>query len=304
MDAVVENNEIPQRGGDGLTVYPVCLAAEESRIMRNAQGEDKGRRIKQPWHRMNQFGGIDWECVRRRVQHRLDCATPETVGLVRIQADLNGLLHLEDESDAYEWLAASLVSGRLQAILVSDFHADRISRMVRAANARGDDDCEPWKYARPHAQILVYSRTGRLLLEPTVVRDTGKLLEGVIDPRGVRLMHGRKSPIWPKVWQYAALLEQQCASSSAEGPPPVQISRHLVDEDWVAHDGGHRLYAALLSGLPLRCTWKRRQRTWEDLCEEERKQYVVPRTGRPVQPSCCRVSGAQRSAVASNSLDK
>eukprot|EP00927_Polykrikos_kofoidii_P078034 TRINITY_DN74910_c0_g1_i1.p1 TRINITY_DN74910_c0_g1~~TRINITY_DN74910_c0_g1_i1.p1 ORF type:complete len:307 (-),score=40.19 TRINITY_DN74910_c0_g1_i1:738-1658(-) len=266
-----------------LAVHPVCLAAQESQIMRCARGEENARRIKQPWHRMNQFDGLDWGYVRRRVQHRLNCTGLGLVGLVRVSVDENGLWHLKDESDAYEWLAASIASGRLQAVVASDQHAERTSRMVRAANARGDDDCEPWEDARQHRSDgkqcsdpkLVYGRTGRLLFEPTITRDAGKLFEGEIDARGVRLMHGRKSPTWPKVLRYALLLEQQAASGSAEGPPPVQISRHLVDEDWVVHDGGHRLYAALLSGLPLRCCWKRRQRTWANLDKEERKQFCA-----------------------------
>merc|ERR1712187_886340 len=100
--------------------------------------------------------------------------------------------------------------------------------------------------------------------KPTILNEDQKWLLGEIDARQVRLLH-KKPPRWPKVLEYAQRREQQVASGSLDTPPPVQISMCPMTGDWVANDGAHRLYAAMLSGLPLRCKWKRRQRSLDEL---------------------------------------
>lgn len=123
--------------------------------------------------------------------------------------------------------------------------------------------------SRQHDQASEGDLPGCTLVQPKITSDDGKWLVGEIDARAVRLLH-RKPPRWPKVLQYALQLEEQLAAGSSDGPPSVQISVDPRYNEWVANDGAHRLYASLVSGLPLRCKWKHRQRRWEDLSEQAR----------------------------------
>lgn len=221
--------------------------------MSNSGAEGFGRRIKQPWRTMNQLRGLDWARVRHRVQCRLKCSSTEETPVVHLCADENGMLQLANEDAAHEWLVASLINGKLNGTLASNClsHNSNPRAHGDVASSLGNRESDSSR------QLTVVDKQSRDFLSgPTVVHDHDKWLEGTIDAQSVRLMHGRKCPTWPKVLQYSMLLEQQVASGSCEGPPPVQISRHAIDGDWVGHDGGHRLYAALLSGLPLCCKWK------------------------------------------------
>mmetsp|Transcript_52103 Transcript_52103/g.140206 ORF Transcript_52103/g.140206 Transcript_52103/m.140206 type:complete len:322 (-) Transcript_52103:15-980(-) len=295
------------------SVFPLCLAYQEHGIMTQTHAEELGRRIKQPWRVMNQLRGLDWARVRRRVQCRLDCDSSDHIPVVQVRADENGMLTLANEDAAHEWLVANLICGKLNAVLIDDHQAhssfctcgevvsdregnDGSPETARQEAVANDQTCdllsEPVvvhdrgeaasnrdgnygspETARQHA--VASDQTRDLLSEPVVVHDGGKWLEGTIDAQSVRLLHGRKSPTWPKVLKYSIWLQKQADSGSSEGPPPVQISRHPLDGDWTGHDGAHRLYAALLSGLPLRCRWKPIQRTWKDLDAKERERLLA-----------------------------
>lgn len=231
--------------------------------MRNTIAESSGRRIKQPWHRMNQFFGFDWSRIRRGVRCPLERSACEDVPVVEVFADENGLLHLVGEDDAHVWLTASIIGYKLNAVLkCSSACFSCTTREGRLWTTCDGCGCSPVGVGNAHNGRMCSSRqaafSGQRSPDPVLAHDRGKWLEGTIDAHHVRLMHGRRSPCWPKVLEYALRLEQQHAASGAtECPPPVQTSRYVHGGGWFAHDGGHRLYAALLSGLPLHCKWKR-----------------------------------------------
>jgi len=249
----------------------ICLAAEERRA-----------RIEAPWRRMNQFRSLDWGNVRLSMQRRLaycmqldsclvqrelaqhflpnSIAPPggyvgvdDGIALVNVHSTKNGALRLVSQHDICEWLSASLLGDMLHVVVVGVDKSDNMD--MDECCRRSEETCESGWHS---------------VAQPVISREDGKWLVGEISPQEVRLLHWKSAPKWPTVLRYAMQLEQQVACGCFEGPPPVQISRHLLHGDWVVHDGAHRLYAALLSGLPLQCKWKRQQCKREDLSDEKR----------------------------------
>lgn len=236
-------------------------------------------RIRIEWNSLDQFRSLDWEDVRHRVdQHmtvpllrfakRRRLTKDASSGLAEatnfsivaehcdallVSAGLAGGFALLSAEDVHKWLAASLVGARLDIIpLHVKCNCLQCNRIV----------------------VIARTNVSRKVAQPKTLHDDGgHWLLGEIDAREVRLLH-KKPPRWPKVLEYALRREEQVASGSTCAPPLVQISRCPLNGDWVANDGAHRLYAAMLSGLPLQCKWKRKQRTLDDLSEHERMRLL------------------------------
>merc|ERR1711953_1467405 len=87
---------------------------------------------------------------------------------------------------------------------------------------------------------------------PRIQHDCGHWLFGEINASEVRLQHSANAR---KVISFALLLLEQARTNCSDGPPHVQITKCHLFGDWVVKDGAHRAYAALISGLPLKCKW-------------------------------------------------
>jgi len=236
--------------------------------MTQTHAEELGRRIKQPWRVMNQLRGLDWARVRRRVQCRLECDSSEHIPVVQVRADENGMLTLANEDAAHEWLVANLICGKLNAVLIDDRQAH--SSFCTCGEAVSDREGNDGSPDTARHEAVANDQTCDLLSEPVVVHDGGEAASNRDGNDG-----SPETACQHAVLKYSIWLQKQADSGSSEGPPPVQISRHPLDGDWTGHDGAHRLYAALLSGLPLRCKWKPIQRTWKELDAKERERLLA-----------------------------
>lgn len=118
-------------------------------------------------------------------------------------------------------------------------------------------------FARVRAEAPLRSRG--LVPQPRMIGHDGKWCFGEVDAREIRQNHRHPPQRFSRVVKYALMRMAAASSGSSDQTPPVKISKCPLNGDWVVKDGAHRLYAAILSGLPLRCKWRMQHKTYAEV---------------------------------------